>query len=176
MELSAREIWTTMHGMIYGALFLLSFGGAIADLYDFRTGISTEAGVQAKSKRLNWGLWGMAILAWLTVLSGTWIVYVWYRAQPIDGVSLSQFPRSFLLSKPETEKWHSFAMEWKEHITWMAPFILTSVAYTVQAYGQRLQKMSSLRRSLLWLLVIGFFAAAVGGVLGALINKIAATR
>lgn len=176
MELSAREIWTTMHGMIYGALFLLLFAGAVADLYDFSQTWTTEAGTAAKTKRLKWGLWGMALLAWVTVISGTWFIYIWYRAKPVAGANLADYPRYFLLSKPETEKWHSFAMEWKEHVTWIAPLILTSVAYTAQSYGSALRDQPRMRKTLLALLVIAFFAAAAGGVLGALINKIAATR
>ena len=27
----------------------------------------------------------MAIVAWLTVITGTWIVYPWYQARPPDG-------------------------------------------------------------------------------------------
>jgi hypothetical protein len=176
VEISIREIWTNFHGMILGALFLLSFGGAIAELYDLRPAWLTETGSTAVTRRLKWGLWSMALLAWLTVISGTWLIYIWYRAKPVAGANLSEFPRYFLLSKPETEKWHSFAMEWKEHITWMAPLILTSVAYTVQYYGQQLRELPRFRKVLLCLLAIGFLTAAVGGVFGALINKFAATR
>jgi hypothetical protein len=176
VELSIREIWTTFHGMFFGALFLLSFGGAIADLYDFQPSWITEAGSVAKTKRLRLGLWSMALLAWLTVISGTWFIYIWYRMKPTEGANLADFPRYFLLSKPQTEKWHSFAMEWKEHVTWIAPMILTSVAYAAQYYGQQLRDLPKMRKALLCLLAIGFFSAAAGGVLGALINKIAATR
>ena len=66
-------------------------------------------------KRLVIGMWTMAIMAWLTVFSGTYIVYPWYRA-PDPGS-----PRSFLLANADTKAWHTFGMEWKEHVGWFAP-------------------------------------------------------
>jgi hypothetical protein len=33
MEISTRDLWTVLHGMGFGALFMLAFSGALAELY-----------------------------------------------------------------------------------------------------------------------------------------------
>lgn len=65
----------------------------------------------------------MAIAAWLTVVTGTWIAYPWYRAKPPEGIdttvqneALRDFPRYWLLASDKTAEWHKFGMEWKEHV------------------------------------------------------------
>jgi hypothetical protein len=118
----------------------------------------------------------MAVVAWLTVIIGTWIVYPWYRAKPLAGADLAMFPRSFLLSKPTTAEWHKFGMEWKEHVAWLAPILATAVAYMVTRYGNKLAKDDQVRRAVIVLFSVAFFAAAVAGLFGALINKAAPVR
>jgi hypothetical protein len=177
MELSHRELWTVLHGMGFGAIYLLAFGGGFAGLYSLRPQLVTPLGVDERVRRLKLGMWIMAIIAWATVISGTWTVYIWYRAKPPAGVmDLAQYPRYFLLSKPETKEWHEFGMEWKEHVAWLVPIAATSVAFIVHYYGRRLTEAPTIRRAVMWLLVVSFCAAAVAGVFGAFINKIEPTR
>ena len=33
MEISTHDLWTVLHGMGFGALFMLAFSGALAELY-----------------------------------------------------------------------------------------------------------------------------------------------
>lgn len=130
MEISARELWTVVHGMTFGALFLLAFAGGLAGLYSLRPGWVTVEGLRERLSRLKIGMWAMAAVAWATVLTGTYIIYPWYRAAPPEGTAdLSAFPRSLLLSSPATSSWHTFGMEWKEHVAWIAPIAATVVAY-----------------------------------------------
>ncbi|MGH8064269.1 MAG: hypothetical protein ACRERE_03320 [Candidatus Entotheonellia bacterium] len=130
MSLTAREFWTVIHGMILGTLFLLTFAGGLAGLWSLRPAWVTVAGIQERLWRLNAGTWIMAVVAWLTVITGTYIVYPWYRAKPPEGTTdLSQFPRSYLLADPNLTAWHTFGMEWKEHVSWLAPMLATAVAY-----------------------------------------------
>lgn len=176
MEFSLREAWTVAHGMIFGAVFLLASAGALADLYGLRQEWETSTGIRDQVRRLKVGTWTMAIIAWITVISGTWMVYIWYRAKPIPGLDLSLFPRAYLLSRPETQAWHHFGMEWKEHISWIIPFVLTAVAYTVSYYGENLARKPKIRKALLALLVISFTGGIVAGTLGALITKAGAIQ
>lgn len=177
MEISNRELWTVLHGMIFGALYLLAFAGGLAGIYSLRKEWITTEGIQERLLRLKVGMWTMAIVAWATVITGTYIVYPWYRARPPEGTTdLSTFPRYLLLSKPTTAGWHSFGMEWKEHVGWIAPIAATVVAYVVAVYGQRLAGNSKMRRALLYFFVAAFFTAAVAGMFGAFINKIAPIR
>jgi hypothetical protein len=176
MEMSAKEFWTVLHGMGFGAVYLLAFAGALAGLYSFRPALVTPAGDVERAHRLKIGMWVMAAVAWFTVISGTWLVYIWYRAKPVAGSDLSNFPRYYLLSKPTTKGWHEFGMEWKEHVAWIVPMVATTVAFVVHYYGKRLWELTTIRRAMMWMLVVSFGAAAVAGVFGAFINKIAATR
>src|SRR5436190_2185536 len=156
MELSPREIWTVLHGMVFGAIFLLAFGGGVADLYSLRAQLITPPGVNERVGRLRVGIWTMAAIAWITVISGTWVVYIWYRAKPTPGVDLAHFPKFLLVANKCTAKWHEFGMEWKEHVAWLVPSALTSAAYIVQMYGRRLTEMPLLRRAVIAILLVSF--------------------
>jgi hypothetical protein len=177
MEISAREAWTVLHGMLFGAAFLLAFAGGLAGLYSLRPEWVTVAGLQERMTRMKIGLWAMAAIAWATVISGTFVVYPWYRARPPEGTAdLSDFPRYLLLADESTAEWHRFGMEWKEHVGWLAPFAATVVAFAVSYYGPALARKTGERRALLIFFVVAFAAAAVAGIFGAFINKIAPVR
>ncbi len=74
----------------------------------------------------------MAIVAWLAVVTGTFIADPWYRATPPAGVDvndravLGDYPRYLLLAQDKSAGWHNFGMEWKEHVAWLAPFLATA--------------------------------------------------
>ena len=114
----------------------------------------------------------MAALAWLTVLSGTYLVYPWYRAIPPAGTTdLSGYPQRLLLASPLTAEWHNFGMEWKEHIGWFAPIAMTMVAYVFIKYGPQLAFHRTLRNAVLGFTAAAFLSTAVAGAFGALLNK-----
>jgi hypothetical protein len=176
MSLTDRETWGLIHGMGLGALFLLSFAGGLAGLYSLRPAWLTTAGIAERVRRLSIGTWGMAIVAWLTVITGTWVVYPWYRAVPpkgTTGAALADFPKALLVASTNTADWHNFGMEWKEHIAWMAPILATAVAFVVFRYGLKLAAYPKVRAALITLFVLAFSTAAVAGLFGALITKAA---
>ncbi len=166
-------------GSCLAPLFLLAFGGGLAGLYSLRERLLTAEGVQERMPRLLIGTWVMAIVAWLTVLSGTFIAYPWYRAKPPEGVDLKDpaalidFPRYFLLAQEKTAQWHHFGMEWKEHVAWLAPFLATAVAFAVLYYGAQLLHRADVRRAVLVFFVLAFAAAGIAGLFGAFITKAA---
>jgi hypothetical protein len=176
MSLTAREFWAVVHGMGLGAIFLLAFAGGLAGLWSLRPEWVTVAGIQERLRRLSAGAWIMAIVAWLTVITGTYIVYPWYRAKPPAGADLAQFPRSYLLANPDLAAWHTFGMEWKEHVAWLSPILATAVAYVVVRYGPTLANEQRIRRALMVLFTIAFLTAGVAGLFGAFITKIAPIR
>lgn len=177
--MTARELWTCLHGIILGAVFLLAFTGGFVALWDFRSdGIAADRLRRLHRRLIAW-TWTMAVLAWLTVIVGTYVVYPWYRAKPPAGTTaaqLARYPRSLLLASPQTAGWHEFAMEWKEHVAWLAPILATAVAFAVTRYGRQVAADPRARQALLVLFTFAFFAASVAGLLGALINKVAPTR
>ncbi len=174
MSLTDREFWTAVHGMGFGAIFLLAFSGGLAGLYSLRPEWVTVSGIAERMRRLKVGLWAMALVVWATVYTGTFIVYPWYRATPPEGTTdLSLYPRSLLRSDPATAAWHTFGMEWKEHVAWIAPLAAIAVAFAVTYYGPELAEMPRLRRLLMAMFFLAFVVAGIAGVLGAFITKAA---
>ena len=127
-------------------------------------------------KILNYGVWLIAVLTWLTVIIGTYIVYPWYRAKPPAGADLISFPRSFLMANPKLSGLHTFGMEWKEHIAWLTPILVTAVAFIVIHYGNKLLDNPKILKALITIISISVFAIIIAVVLGALINKAAPVR
>jgi len=169
MELTTREWWGIVHGMGLGALFLLAFAGGLADLYSLRPELLTAEGVIERVRRLTIGTWAMAAIARLTVITGTWVVYPWYREEP-GGAKFQ------LLADPSTAGWHEFGMEWKEHVAWIAPLLATAVAFTVTYHGTSLIRHQGVRRALVAFFTAAFAIAAIAGALGAFITKAAPVR
>ncbi len=173
MSLTIREIWTALHGMIFGAGFLLAFSGGLAGLYSLRHNWLSADGLKERIGRLKWETGIMALLSFLTVFSGTYIVYPLYRAAPPEGADLTLFPRSFLLANPNLAAWHTFGMEWKEHVAWFSPILAVAVAYLVFKYGPALAENQQLRRIAMILFILAFVTAGIAGLLGAFITKAA---
>jgi hypothetical protein len=167
MHFTDREWWTLLHGMVFGAVFLLGFAGGLAELYSLRPGLLTTKGVTERLRRLRIGVVAMAVAAWGTVITGTWIVYPWYRDAAKDS------PKSLLLADPDTADWHDFGMEWKEHIAWLSPILATVVAFIVIYYGTNLIRHDRVRRTAMALFTLSFLFAAVAGTFGAFITKVA---
>lgn len=168
MRLSDRETWAIAHGMIFGALFLLAFSGAFAGLWSMRAELLTAEGVRIRTRRLAAGTWAMAAVAWMAVLSGTWMIYPWYIEA--GGV------RGKLLADTATSGWETLGMEWKQHIAWLAPILATAVAVIVGYYREELAERTSIRRALMVMLVVAFACAAIAGLLGALVTRVAPVR
>lgn len=180
MSFTERELWTIIHGLGLGTLFLLAFAGGLAGLYSLRERLLTAEGLRERSPRLLIGTSVMAIVAWLTVISGTFVVYPWYRATPPEGLDqtvqspdLLAYPRYWLLASEDTAEWHRFGMEWKEHVAWIAPMLATAVAFAVLYYGIQLVRRGDVRQGAIVFFTLAFVAAGVAGLFGAFITKAA---
>jgi hypothetical protein len=174
MEITVRSLFTLIHGMGFGALYLLACSGAIVELYR-RYSHAAEGPVSRKDESfLSIYLVVMAVLAWLTVLSGTYIVYPWYRATPPLGASsLAAFPQKLLMSGPSTIAWHSIGMEWKEHVAWLVPISITMAAFVFIKYGRNLRNKIDVRNTVLCFVFVSFLAAGIAGFFGAMLGKYA---
>lgn len=174
MDITTRSLWTLIHGMGFGALYLLACSGALALLY---LRFSTDAQMQthpspASDRFLGIYLTVMAALAWLTVLSGTYIIYPWYRAAaPVGTANLAAYPRALLLSHPATKQWHLIGMEWKEHVAWLVPIAITMAAFIAIRYARDLRNHPQLRNALHGFLVLSLLAAGIAGFFGAMLDK-----
>lgn len=177
MEISWHDLLTVMHGMGFGALFMLAFTGAIAELYRVSPAGTGSVASGGGETLLRIYLLAMVVLAWLTVLTGAYVVYPLYRAIPPAGTAdLSGFPQRLLMSNPATAGWHSLGMEWKEHVAWIAPISMTMVAYIYAKYAKALATIGNLRRAVLVFVILAFFATGVAGAFGAFLNKYAPIR
>jgi hypothetical protein len=158
--------------MGFGALYLFAGSGAIVLLYhQFSTDTKTNASPRS-DRFLGIYLATMSVLAWLTVLTGTYIIYPWYRATPPNGaVDLGAYPRSLLLSHPATSQWHSIGMEWKEHIAWLVPIAITMAAFIAIKYCRDLRNHPQLRTALYGFVIISLVAAGIAGFFGAMLDK-----
>ena len=172
MEITTRSLWTLLHGMGFGALYLLACSGAIVELCR-RYSPRAEAPITARDERfLRIYLAAMAALAWITVLTGAYIIYPWYRAVPPTGVAnFAAFPQRLLLSSPATSAWHSIGMEWKEHVAWLVPISITMAAVVFFQYGRDLRRHPHLRAAVLGFTFVSFLAAGVAGFFGAMLVK-----
>lgn len=177
MEMNVREIWTVVHGMVFGLIFLLGFSGALYAVYGLKAEWLTTEGMTRTVNIIKVYLWGLAISVWAAVFTGAWVVYPWYRATPPDGTTdLSAFPRSLLLVNESTAQWHEFGMEWKEHVAFLAPIAATVVAFVVSYYGAQLARKIGERRAVMIFFIFAFVATAIAGMFGAFITKAAAVR
>jgi len=174
MEITARGLWTLIHGMGFGALYLLACSGALMELFRVTASSTPPALTRGQEQFLKGYLVAMAALAWSAVLTGAYVIYPWYRATPPAGIAdLSGFPQRLLLSSPSTAGWHSLGMEWKEHIAWVVPISITMVASVFIRYGRELSNHKQLRTAVLSFAAASFLAAGIAGFFGAMINKYA---
>jgi len=174
---SSESIWTMLHGLVLGGGAMLALAAA---LFAMRAMPATpamdapDARARVQSRYLTGLLVAIAVLLWLTVIGGTYIVFPPYRATPPEGLTdLSQYPRAFLLSSPGTAWLHRFGMEVKEHVPWIAAMLSTAVAFVGMQYRTTLLSDSRLRRMSSTMLAICFALVAGVALLGVFINKVA---
>jgi hypothetical protein len=167
MRITGHEAFAMVHGMLLGGGFLLAFSGGLLALHGLRVELLTPEGVGDRVRQLKLGTGVMALMAWLTVLTGTWIILPWYRASTPDS------PKSLLLADPDTARWHTFADVWKTHIAWTAPLLATAAAALVAYYGAALARDRTARNIVLVLFLAAFGVSALAGLIGSLVTKAA---
>ena len=172
MEITTRSLWTLMHGMGFGALYLMACSGALVELYRRYSSPTGTAITESDERFLRIYLTMMAVLAWLTVLTGAYVIYPWYRVAPPPGtLDLAGFPQRLLLASPATSAWHSIGMEWKEHVAWLVPISITMAAVVFRQYGRNLRNHPELRRAMFAFVWVSLLAAGVAGFFGAMLVK-----
>jgi hypothetical protein len=172
MLFSERSIWTMVHGIGLGGGALVGLAAALFYFYAARSSDGAAAppgsGALASATVLS------AVLLWLTVIVGTYVIFPAYRVIPLAGVTdLGEFPRALLLASPSTAWLHTFAMETKEHMPWIASMLTTAVAFVAVSYRSRVLQNSSLRSLSMALLAISFALVAFVSLMGVFVNKVA---
>lgn len=169
---TGRSLWTMVHGIGLGGGAMMGLAAALFYLYAAR--VSAGADGQAASRALARLTVLTAVVLWLAVLLGTYIVFPPYRLTPPAGVTeLSQFPRALVLANPDTAWLHTFAMESKEHMPWIAAMLATAVAFVAVRDPSRLLGDTSVRKMAIGLLAISLALVAFVSLMGVFVNKAA---
>jgi hypothetical protein len=171
MLFTQRSILTMVHGIGVGGAALMGLTAAMFYLYATRTSVAASP---RESRALAAITSFTAVMLWLTVLAGTYIIFPPYRATPPAGtIDLSQFPRSLLQASADTAWLHAFAMESKEHMPWIAAMLATAVAFVSTRYRSAVVADASLRNMAIALLAICFALVAFVSLMGVFVNKVA---
>ena len=170
MELTNREIWALVHGLVIGGPLLLAFAAVLVSLYGLRSELLTAEGVRERVVQLRLGAGVMALMTWTIVLIGTWVLLPWYREDSPDS------PRSILVADPGTRQWHEFADVWKTHVAFMAPILATAAAMLVAYYGRTLARDRTVRNLALALFVGAFAVTSLAALIGSLVTRVAPIR
>lgn len=83
MPVSNGTLLTALHGIVLGGLFLLAYSRGLLGLYSLRPGWVTLTGYRGLIRCLSAGTWIMALVAWSTVLSGTYLILPQYMAEEV---------------------------------------------------------------------------------------------
>lgn len=170
---SDRSLLTMVHGLVLSGGAMMAIAAALFALQAMALPDRTPV-PERQGRSLAWLSVGAAVLLWLAVLGGTYLVFPLYRATPPDGVaSLAAYPRALLLSNPDTSWLHAFAMEIKEHVPWIAAMLATAVAFVSTRYRTTLLADRVLRTMSATLMAIAFALVSVVALLGVFVNKIA---
>jgi hypothetical protein len=161
-----------VHGIGLGGGAMMGLAATLFYLYAARVSAGPEW--RAASRALARLTVLTAAVLWLTVLLGTYIVFPPYRMTPPAGLTdLSQFPRALVLANPNTAWLHTFAMESKEHMPWIAAMLTTAVAFVSVRDPSRLVGEASARNMAIGLLAISFALVAFVALMGVFVNKVA---
>lgn len=157
----------------FSFLVHLTFGILIVHAFAGGLGVLLKRGQTRMKEAMRVGTTVMlAAVSWLTVITGTWITYIGYRAKPPEGADVQGYPQAYLEAN-DMAYWHDLGMEWKEHVGWLVPILATAVAFVVFRHGALVARDSRVRTALTTIFVIAFAASAVAAGLGAAINAIA---
>lgn len=167
MQLTNREIWALVHGLVIGGPFLLAFAAVLVSLHGLRAELLTAAGVRERVAQLRLAGGVMALMSWTIVAIGTWVLLPWYREDTPDS------PRSILVSNPDTRQWHEFADVWKTHVAYMAPILATTAAALVVYYGRTLARDRTIRNLVLALFLGAFAVSSLAALIGSLVARAA---
>lgn len=174
---SGRSLWTMVHGIGLSGGALLGLAAALFYLYAATVrdgGVGRTVATSTQSRPLTWLSVLTALLLWLSVLVGTYIVFPAYRATPPAGATdLAAYPRALILADPSNAWLHTVAMEIKEHVPFIAAMLATAVAFVAVRERERLLNDETLRRAGLALLGIAFALVGSVALLGTLVNKFA---
>jgi hypothetical protein len=174
MLFTDRSLWTMLHGIGFGGAALLALSAALVALYLLRSWDGSVVHGYHHARAVAGLSAFVAAMLWLTSVVGTLIVFPPYRATPPDGtLDLTAYPRSLILSDPETAWLHAYAMETKEHLPWIAVILATALAFIAWRARSTMLQDPRLRRMSMLLLALCLVIVGYISILGVFVNKVA---
>lgn len=160
-----KQFWFFVH-LGCGVVIIHGFAGGLATLVTRRTSRLREA-VRLTSTA------SMAVVSWITVISGTWLVYPGYRATlpPGGDADIRAYPVEWLVAN-DMWLWHGFGMEWKEHVGFLTPILATAVAFVAYRYSELVNRNHLVRALTVTFFAVAFLAALIAAALGAGLNAV----
>lgn len=169
-----RSLWTMIHGIVLSGSALMALSAAIFSLRMLHAGKASDSVTNIQSRYMMSLTVFMSVMLWLTVIVGTYITFPPYRALPPEGlINLSMYPKAMLQANSTTLWLHSFAMESKEHVPWIASILSTAVAFISIRYRSLIISDDKLNALATWLLGICFLLVSYAAILGVFVNKVA---
>lgn len=169
-----RSLWTMLHGIVLSGTVLMALAAALFTIRTLYAGKASDSVLKIQAKYVVWLLVSLAIFLWLTVLAGTYISFPPYRMSAPEGLTdLRMFPKELLLSIPGTVWLHTFAMETKEHVPWIAAMLATTAAFISVRYKSVLLNDAQINKLTSWVLAFCLVLVMYAAILGVLINKVA---
>ena len=106
MSMTFREIWTSAHGMIFGALFLLAFAGGLAGLYSMRPALLTAEGLQEPGRTTRRVDQPDRLSTFVSEgkRSHCWLARFWHGMERACGLAFTDFGNGRFLHRPQI--WH----------------------------------------------------------------------
>jgi hypothetical protein len=167
LRLTGHSWVNIIHGAVLGGLFLMTIVAAMLVVLQARQGDLTEEGAARSARWLARSCVAMVVMGWLAVLTGTFVVDVWFHARSAVA------PASLLEASPTYPAWGSLIVRLKEWVSWAGAIAATAAAIVAFRQGWRIVDRPRVRRSMIALLGAAFALAALGGALGVLLAKLA---
>ncbi len=166
LRLTGHSWVNVAHGAVFGGLFLLTIVVALLLALLARPRDLTDVGVAESGRLLAGSVLAMVVVGWVAVLTGTFVVDVWFHSGPSSAAAL-------LSGSPTYRIWGADLIRVKEVVSWAAAVFATAAAYVAYRGRFRLAGARRLRAWVIALLAVALAAGGLGGVLGVLLTKLA---
>ena len=169
VEFTWRGWWTSAHGVVLAAAFLLLLIVTLSSLLQLRSATLTPQGIEVRLRWLRRGMLLMMIISWSAVALGTFVIDGWFNKHTAG----SPFA---ILNASGWWAWQERVMEWKERIAWVSAALATVGVYVVFSYGRQLAYDARVRSVALVLFVLALGTGSLAGVMGMLLAKLVPLR
>ena len=169
VDFTWRGWWTTLHGVVLGAGFLLLLIVTFTGLLQLRSAALTPEGVEVRLRRLRREMLVTAAVGWAAIALGTFVIDGWFNKHNAAGPFT-------ILDSSGWWAWQERVMEWKERISWVSVLLTTLGVYLFFSYGRQIVHDRRARRLTLAPFTLALVAGSIAGVLGVLLAKLVPLR